>query len=401
MKAMERNRKQAARFLIAGWLAVGGVYGQAGVTFFATSDVHYGQNSATKDANRAAIAGHLNSLAGKAYPASAGGGLVGTPRGVVLPGDLIENSAANLWRDYSAAFGIRKEGAVKLPVYDALGNHEFYGSTFNAISSAFRQRNLERKNDPAYSIKDLDSSNYHYSWEWDGIFFVNLNVFGGAPKGFVNGTPNAFGSLDFLRRTLEKHVGRSGRPVIAVQHFPFEDGDSWMPASDRTATIAVLKQYNCIGILHGHTHRAKFYKYDGIDIYDDGTAMNGDHLVFRIANRRLLVLNRVKDAWGALRLEKEISMGAPTGLEPPKPGEGRLPAFRLTVEGAGEIYAGRSAPASVEIFTVAGRAVQSLPVAGSSLAWNRRDASGRAVPAGVYVFRIRAASGTLHVKAAL
>lgn len=104
----------------AAMVPIAGVYGQASVTFFATSDVHYGQNNATKDANRAAIAGHLNTLAGKAYPASAGGGPVGTPRGVVLPGDLIENSALSLWKDYSAAFGIRKEGAVNLPVYDAL-----------------------------------------------------------------------------------------------------------------------------------------------------------------------------------------------------------------------------------------------------------------------------------------
>jgi hypothetical protein len=163
----------------------------------------------------------------------------------------------------------------------------------------------------------------------------------------------------------------------------------------------VLKQYNCIGILHGHTHGRKFYRHQGIDIFDDGTAMQGDHLVFRISEGKLLAVNRINGAWGDLRLEKEISMGAQTGLEHAQPGEGRRPFFRLTVEGVGEIHAGRSAPTSVGIWTLGGRAVRTLPVSGGSLAWDRRDGAGHAVRSGVYLFRIRTESGSVHIKAAL
>lgn len=384
-------------------LSVPAAYGQTRLTFFAASDVHYGQNEETaRQVNRSRMPGYLNALAGKHYPASAGGGPVDAPRGVLMPGDLIDNSSTYLWGVYADAYGLRKEGTIKLPIYDALGNHEFYGTVFGTIAANFRKRNIERKDIPAYGIKDLDTANHHYSWEWDGVFFVNLNVWGGPKRIVVAGEPNPFNSIAFLKQTLEKHVGRSGRPIFVMQHFPFDDEQQeWWPTSDRSALIAVLKQYNCIGILHGHTHKRKFYKHQGIDIYDDGTVMEGDHLVFRIADGKLLVLNRINDAWGSLELEKEISMGATVGLEPPRPGASRLPAFRLTVDGVGEIHAGRSAPAAVAVLSVDGRAVRSLPVAGGSAAWDRRDGAGRTVPRGVYLFRFRTAAGPVHAKVAL
>jgi hypothetical protein len=391
------------RILVLAFIAsVPAAFGQTGLTFFATSDVHYGQNDDTKSVNRSRMPGYLNALAGKNYPASAGGGPVGVPRGVLMPGDLIEESSTYLWGVYAAAYGLKKDGTVKIPVYDALGNHEFYGSVFPTIAANFKKRNIERKNILSYNIKDLDTANHHYSWEWDGIFFVNLNVWGGLKKTLASGVPNAFNSITFLKKTLERNVGRSGRPVFVMQHYPFDDEvEKWWPVSDRAALITLLKQYNCIGILHGHTHGKKFYKHQGIDIFDDGTVMKGDHLVFRIDKGKMLVMNRINDAWGSLQLEKEISMGATTGLEPPKPGEGRLPAFRLTVDGVGEIYAGRAAPTAVEVLSLDGRAVRSLPVAGGSVAWDRRDRAGRSVPAGVYLFRIRTAAGQVHAKVIL
>src|SRR5689334_15258988 len=60
------------------------------ITFFAVSDTHYGQSSATKDANRKAVVDILNTLPGKAYPTTVGGGPVGVPRAVLIPGDLID-----------------------------------------------------------------------------------------------------------------------------------------------------------------------------------------------------------------------------------------------------------------------------------------------------------------------
>lgn len=199
-------------------------FGQTSLTFFATSDVHYGQNDDTKSVNRDR-----------------------------MPGDLIEKSSTYLWG-----------------LYDALGNHEFYGSVFATIAADFKKRNIERKNIPSYNIKDLDTGNHHYSWDWDGVFFVNLNVWGGPKKSLASGVPNAFNSITFLKKTLEKHVGGSGRPVFVMQHYPLNDEEQdWWPLTDRAALIAVLKQYNCIGILHGHTHGKKFYKHQGIDIYDD------------------------------------------------------------------------------------------------------------------------------------
>jgi hypothetical protein len=365
------------------------LHGQVDITFFATSDVHFGQNSATKDANRNAMPDYLNGLPGKAYPAAVGGGVVGTPKGVLVPGDLIDYVDQNLWNQYVRDYGVKAEGRIKFPIYDGLGNHDYNG-TGSLVVTALRNRNKART-----GLASMDANNMHYSWEWDGVHFVQLNLY----SGDVTQDRDPFKAYTFLQQDLANHVGSSGRPVIIMQHFPFPS--SWWPNTEALKTATLLKKYNILGMLHGHSHGKKFYKYEGIDVWDDGTVMNGDILVFRITNNRMFVVNRIGNSWGTLVFQKDISMGTPTGLDPPKPGEGRLPGFRLTVNGVGEIYAGRSAPASVEVRSLSGRLVRTLPVVGSALAWDRLDQAGRGVPAGAYVVRIRTAAGLVHAKVVL
>jgi hypothetical protein len=368
-------------------------HGLTDITFFATSDVHFGQNSASKDSNRAAIVGHLNTLPGKAYPSSVGGGPVAAPKGVLIPGDLIDNSETSLWKSYVADYGIGGEGRLKFPVYDALGNHEFYGSTFNTIAAEHKKRNRLRAANPAFKITNIDTSGLHYSWDWDAVHFVNLNVFSGTRAPYVQGNPNAFGSLEFLKQDLEKSVGASGRPVFVMQHYPISGEYSWMTATDRASTVQILKKYNCIGILNGHTHAKAIFRYEGIDAYDDGSAMFGDQMVFRITDGKMFVVNRIGNAWGALVSQKNISMGTPVASRPGASREETWPGFSFSVQGLGRIYSGREFIRKVEVLNLAGKRVRSMRITHPEMAWDgREDTGGRATP-GVYLIRMHGAQG--------
>jgi hypothetical protein len=80
-------------------------------------------------------------------------------------------------------------------------------------------------------------------------------------------------------------------------------------------------------------------------------------------------------------------------------GEGEAPGFRVRPNPAGErivIEWGRAASGpvtGVEIFDPAGRRVRQLAAEEARAVWDRRDETGRRVPAGCYLVRVRTASG--------
>ncbi len=69
------------------------------ITFFAASDTHYGRVFGNAyDSLRIVTVANLNALPGTLYPAALGGGPVAVPRGVVMPGDLIDRPYATRWK---------------------------------------------------------------------------------------------------------------------------------------------------------------------------------------------------------------------------------------------------------------------------------------------------------------
>jgi hypothetical protein len=290
------------------------------LTFFSISDTHYGTTGAEWIKNRKAMPDWINALPGLSYPASVGGGPVGIPKGLLMPGDLVDNPDSALWNEFTADYGIAGEGRTKFPVFDGLGNHDGPG-TNPLIVTNYQNRNRARQISPLAKPTHIDSLNYNYSWDWGQVHFINLNLYSGSiprTRESITAGHSAYHSLDFLKADLEKYVGNSRRPVFIMQHYSF-DGTSlgvagatsrpWWLVEDGEATYQVLKNYNVIGLLHGHSHGRKIYKWNGIDVFDDGTAQNGDLFVFRITEGRMFMANRVGDAWGTLNLEKAIDMG--------------------------------------------------------------------------------------------
>ena len=375
--------KPAALLLIAWVCACTAAHGITDLTFFAVSDVHFGQSSTSKDAHRAAMPEYLNTLPGRNYPATVGGGVVANPRGILVPGDLIDFPDARLWAAYAADYGVKGEGRIRFPVYDGLGNHDYSGSG-SLVVSALRTRNRTRT-----GISMMDTNSMHYSWDWEGVHFVQLNVYSGT----VARGRDPFASYDFLEKDLARNVGSSGRPVFVIQHFPMPD-TSWWPLTEANRTAALLKKYNTIAILHGHTHAPRFYKYQGMDVYDDGTVMYGDILVFRITDGKMFVVNRIGNAWGSMLHQKAITMGKADGYDRDSAQASRPGGFRLAVEGLGVIHSGSQPAVSVEVRSFSGRLVRYLAAEGESLAWDRRDVRGAPAAPGLYLLRINAANGS-------
>lgn len=393
---------------------------QPDLTFFGVSDTHYGDvKLARNDPNRKALPGLLNSLPGQAYPAAMGGGIIAEARGVVVAGDLVDRASEMAqWREYARTYGVDREGEVRFPVYDCLGNHDDPGlAAGDSLRAAYIARNKLRRSRRHLNVVGSDSLDYNYSWDWEGIHFVNLNLYSGSVdrgRTIVAGH-SAYRSLDFLRADLARHVGKSGRPVFIMQHYAFdgssigtEDKRPWWLDVDAEATYQALKDYNIIALYHGHSHARKNYKWKGFDVFDNGTAMDGDVLVFRIKGTRMVVVDKVRDAAtgllkdGAIRFEKTIALGnIGTGTEGRRlPGDPRR--TRFSVAGLGTVYEGEGSFFRADIRALSGRSVRRLSLGdGSRSEWDRNDAAGKPVPAGTYLVALLGESRARALKIVL
>ncbi len=162
----------------------------------------------------------MNDLPGSETPF---GTVVEEPRGVLIAGDLVDDMGnRENWRGYKDLFDPQGEGRLRYPVYAGAGNHDLTSDTgfgeFNWLQKELIARNRRR---PAEL--NLGPNGYHYSWNWEGMHFVNLNVFPGNDHRPVydNHAPwnDPKESLGFLKKDLAEHVGESGRPVILMWHY--------------------------------------------------------------------------------------------------------------------------------------------------------------------------------------
>ena len=278
------------------------------LTFYSYSDIHYGADNGGKSPpkEKSEMMDEINTLPGKPYP-DAVGGVVGQPRGVIMPGDLINDGAVSQkypkqWESYIADFGVNGEGRCKWPVFEAIGNHDLNDNLF--VFNKIKERNVLRKQ--LKLIDNVSSNGYHYSWDWEGIHFVNLNLFGG---NVWNGEADAYGwahhpqyARDFLIKDLQEHVGNSGRPVVYIEHFRPVD-ENWWTFSAADKLQKVLQNYNVIAMLVGHQGGGVKNVWRGIN----WISSNGDLVVLRItsADNRLVAINREIAKWGPV-LDKKI-----------------------------------------------------------------------------------------------
>ena len=295
--------------LLVGWLALAASGLAADVTFLVTSDSHYDafENEDRNERNRATVVA-MNHIAELTWPEKLGGERIGTPRAVLLLGDVLDDADRRFqgksqgqqqWAYFVADFGLDgTDGRLKFPVFEGWGNHdgppagkERHGFSFQA---QLKQRNQLRK--AKGLISDLSDNGLHYSWDWDGVHFVQLNLYpGDEPHPKTRYSPayhHPQRSLSFLRADLAANVAKSGRPVVLVHHYDLQ-GTDWWHDDERNAYREAIGDYNVVAVFHGHTGTG-VYKWQGLDVVNTGQTENG-FFVVQITDTRLRLAYRLKD----------------------------------------------------------------------------------------------------------
>lgn len=290
------------------------VHAATDFTFFFTADTHYGLDQWTDNEvrNKATIA-RMNNLPGTALPAALGGA-VDTPRGVLVGGDLTDTPELKnfygihvgypiLERDgFNDDYAVDGSGLLNYPVYEGYGNHDVDNTAYSYTLQGLRERNLVRP-----GVSTISDNGLHYSWDWEGVHLVNLNIYPGENErsGF---------SLDFLKEDLAQNVGDSGRPIVLMQHFGFDSfSDQWWTPAEQQAFADAIAGYNVVGIFHGHLHDTRKYQWNGIDVFMGSSARDGNFLVVEFEGDQMKVAAREGDGWG-YTFTKTISVPEPASV---------------------------------------------------------------------------------------
>lgn len=210
------------------------------VVFFFAADTHISDNEDTHQINIDLI-NAMNNLPGTAYPKDIPG-TVNEPIGILIAGDLTENSNQTEWEKFLAIFdSIDNDGLSRYPVYESIGNHDVNEDKMNVIDGV-----VERH------------GNTFYSMDWGPVHIVCL--------GYHPDTEN----LEWLAKDLAR-IGQT-RPIIIYFHMNIvyqwiDDGIEQF----KDLFLAVIKDYNVIGIFNGHSHNVKRSNWKGYDVYISGS----------------------------------------------------------------------------------------------------------------------------------
>jgi autotransporter-associated beta strand protein len=298
----------------------------APVTFIATSDTQWFA-VASSNASMEQELTTMNTIAGKTFPSSLGGGTIGTPLGVVVAGDLTDNETGpgqvqEEWANWQNDWGLTGTGAVgptgngqylHLPVYETWGNRD----SNSIVQDGIIARNLIRAGLTAISPVPegcTDPGGINYSWDWGNLHLVTAGLYpANANLSLQHPTANddPRQSLNFVINDLAQYVGDSGRPVAIALHvnLPQTDGEFWLP-SQVTDFYNAIRDYNVVAILDGH-HSGGLSTWNGI------TCLDGDHFtdgywVVQIDGTQFTAARTADggNTWNKTTLSKTIRTGA-------------------------------------------------------------------------------------------
>lgn len=262
------------------------------LTFFTCSDTHYNE---TKELNvqQAALIDMMNTLPGREYPAKLGGGRIDVPKGVIIPGDLIDDGQGpkqmvlQEWALWEEDFGLTGEKRLKFPVYEGYGNHDLNAQYY--VEDEIRKRNGKRAD-----VTMAASNGYHYAWKWEGVHFVQLNLYPGDAR--PNGQPPRQ-ALEFLKNFLAKIVSTSGAPVIISHHY--QPIDNWWTDAEKEAYYSVIRGYNVVLIIHGHQNIASVTEWKGITVLNNHHFLRTGAFAVNIRDNEMRIIQRKPDdQWG-------------------------------------------------------------------------------------------------------
>jgi hypothetical protein len=213
--------RRPALFLLALFIFISASAPARDITFFVAADLHYGQDqSKNNEQGNKKVIDLMNNLPGTAFP-EAVFGKVAEPRGVILVGDLTDSGTqvnydghslgVHLFDGFVDDYPVKNGSGVHIhfPVYEGYGNHDAEKQTGDAVLNGIAARNRNRS-----TAVNVSPNGLHYSWDWDDVHFVNVNVYPGM-EGIARD------SLAFLRQDLaDRAPGR--KPIVILHHYGFD-----------------------------------------------------------------------------------------------------------------------------------------------------------------------------------
>jgi len=250
--------------------------GQTGtdLTFYVTSDIHYFRRTynLTDQLTHVKVLNNFYAT-GANWPSSSGipaNTPVAQPLALIIDGDITTHGLP----EDLGAFRINYErgtvpASIQYPVLFGLGNHEIVSD--ETPENAQRMFNYLQAR---MANTHIDPQSGNYSWDWQGIHYIQLNTWAGDKTGLY---VHASDGLSWLARDLQTYVGNSTKPVMLFEHYMLADvipgrvattaNDDFFPtdenAIDSTGAktgqgyesfFNVVKNYNIIAMFGGHDH---------------------------------------------------------------------------------------------------------------------------------------------------
>ena len=232
--------------------------------------------------------------------------------GLIIAGDLTEHTYKwEILRLYNSMLTSEENDLNRIlerkdeldRLYEGLGNHDMRKGSCceNAGAGEGTDVNCICENGLTTIISrgdrqdQLRSQPPHYSWEWNGIRFVQLNLLPGDEAETVwNGSGrDPQDALQFLKDELED--AGPDKNVIVVHHYGMDRfSEKWWSTETKNAYKEVINNYRVVAIITGHLHWTRNASrmqqcWNGVTAVTVGSIRLGLSLDFKIVDDHLTV----------------------------------------------------------------------------------------------------------------
>ena len=229
-------------------------------------------------------------------------------KGLIIAGDLTERTYKweilklynSLLADEENTLSPILEHSKELDrLYEGLGNHDMMKGTCcggeGVGENCICEGNLTNIISRDDRQDQTGSQPPHYSWEWNGIRFIQLNLLpADEPETVWNGASrDPQDALQFLKDELED--AGPDKNVIVVHHYGMDRfSNKWWSSETKNAYAKAIKDYRVVAMITGHLHwtrRASFMQqcWNGLTAVTVGSIRLGFHLDFKIVDDHLTV----------------------------------------------------------------------------------------------------------------